>query len=199
MTGMSDVPRGTNSLLDRLKAMVLDEAQRQNLISAQSMETFDERHLQDSLQLAPLIRPGVLLDIGSGAGFPGMVLACVRTDRCHLVEPRARRAAFLSAVTADLGLTEHVDIHACKIERVALPPVQTITARAVASLDRLFAMAAHIADEKTRWVLPKGRSAASELAEARKTWQGDFRLVASSTDRDAAIVIAEGVRRRRAR
>lgn len=199
MTDLPDVPRGTNSLLDRLKALVLDEAQRQNLISAQSMETFDERHLQDSLQLAPLIRPGVLLDIGSGAGFPGMVLACVRTDRCHLVEPRARRAAFLSAVTADLGLTEHVDIHACKIERVALPPVQTITARAVASLDRLFAMAAHIADEKTRWVLPKGRSAASELAEARKTWQGEFRLVASHTDPEASIVIATGVRRRRSR
>jgi 16S rRNA (guanine527-N7)-methyltransferase len=123
----------------------------------------------------------------------------VRTDPCHLVEPRARRAAFLCGAVATLGLASHVTVHAAKIENVALPTVATITARAVASLDRLFAMAAHVADEKTRWVLPKGRSAASELAEARKTWQGDFRLVASSTDRDAAIVIAEGVRRRRAR
>ena len=197
--GMPDVPRETTERLDRLKAIVLAESRLQNLISESSIEAFDDRHLADSLQLLPLLPGGVMVDIGSGGGFPGLVLGCVRPDICHLVEPRAKRAAFLQTASHALGIEDHVDVHACKIERLELPPVAAITARAVASLDRLFAMAAHLADENTRWVLPKGRSAASELAEARKTWQGAFRLVASRTDPEAAIVIAEGVRRRRTR
>ncbi len=185
--------------MSRLKALVITESRLQNLISAASIETFDDRHLDDSLQLVPLLPPGEVIDIGSGGGFPGLVLGCVRSDICHLVEPRAKRAAFLEAACASLGIADHVRVHACRVERLERPPVAAITARAVASLDRLFAMAAHLADENTRWVLPKGRSAASELAEARKTWQGEFRLVASRTDPEAAIVIAAGVRRRRAR
>ena len=192
------VPRETE-LLDRLKALVLAEAQNQNLIAESSIVAFDDRHLADSLQLVPLLPDGTMVDIGSGGGFPGLVLGCVRADRCHLVEPRAKRAAFLDTASRSLGIDDHVHVHACRIERLTLPPVAAITARAVASLDRLFAMAIHLADDNTRWVLPKGRSAASELAEARKTWQGAFRLVASQTDPEAAIVIAEGVRRRRVR
>ena len=195
----TDVPRETAAVLDQLKAIVLAESRNQNLISESSIEQFDERHLRDSLQLVPLLPPGVHVDIGSGGGFPGLVIGCVRSDACHLVEPRAKRAAFLDAACDALGLAGHVHIHACRVERLELPPVAAITARAVASLDKLFAMAIHLTDENTRWVLPKGRSAASELAEARKTWQGEFRLVASLTDPEAAIVIAEGVRRRRAR
>ena len=199
LDGMPDVPRETTERLDRLKAIVLAESRLQNLISESSIEAFDDRHFADSLQLLPLLPGGVTVDIGSGGGFPGLVLGCVRLDICHLVEPRAKRAAFLRTASHTLGIEDHVHVHACKIERLELPPVAAITARAVASLDRLFAMAAHLADENTRWVLPKGRSAASELAEARKTWQGAFRLVASRTDPEAAIVIAEGVRRRRTR
>jgi 16S rRNA (guanine527-N7)-methyltransferase len=194
-----DVPRGTNDILARLKLLVLAESRHQNLISEGSIAAFDDRHIADSLQLLPFLPSGVIVDIGSGGGFPGLVLGCMRADPCHLVEPRAKRAAFLDSAALALGLSEHVHVHACRVERLLLPSVAAITARAVASLDRLFAMAAHIADENTRWVLPKGRSAASELEEARKTWQGSFRLVASQTDAEAAIVIAEGVRRRRSR
>ncbi len=194
-----DVPRETEERLAQLKALVLAESREQNLISESSVVAFDERHLADSLQLAPLLPAGVLVDIGSGGGFPGLVLGCVRADPCHLVEPRAKRAAFLDGARHALGIGDHVHVHGCKVERVTLPPVAAITARAVASLDRLFTMASHLADDETLWVLPKGQSAASELAEARKTWQGDFRLVASRTDPEAAIVLATGVRRRRAR
>jgi 16S rRNA (guanine527-N7)-methyltransferase len=196
---IADVSRGTRDILDRLKAIVLAESEHQNLISGASVAGFDDRHLADSLQLLPLLPAGPMIDIGSGGGFPGLVLACVRADPCHLIEPRAKRAAFLETASVALGVGDHVHVHACKVERVALPPVAAITARAVASLDKLFAMAIHLADDNTRWVLPKGRSAASELAEARKTWQGAFRLVASQTDPEASIVIAENVRRRRAR
>jgi 16S rRNA (guanine527-N7)-methyltransferase len=199
MTWETSVPRETAELLHRLKDAVIAESERQNLVSAATIPQFDERHLLDSLQLLPHLQDGVLVDIGSGGGFPGLVLACCRTDPIHLVEPRAKRATFLDATTQALGIGQRVTVHASKIERVALPPVRTITARAVASLDALFGMAAHLADESTRWVLPKGRSAASELEAARQTWQGAFRLVPSITDSEAAIVIAEGVRRRRAR
>ena len=195
---MIDVPRETSARLARLKQIVLDESERQNLIASSTVEHFDERHMTDSLQLAPLLQPGPLLDIGSGGGFPGLVLAALVETPVHLVEPRAKRAGFLHDAANTLGLL-HVTVHASKVERVDLPPVATITARAVATLGTLFEIAHHLADEKTRWVLPKGRGAASELEEARRTWQGDFRLVPSVTDAEAAIVIAEGVRRRRAR
>ena len=195
---LDDVPRETSALIERLKALVLAESEHQNLIATSTVESFDQRHITDSLQLAAFAKEGPLLDIGSGGGFPGLVLACVRASAIHLVEPRARRAAFLDRAAAELGL-DHVRVHSCKVERVDVNPVTTITARAVASLDALFAMAQHLSDENTRWVLPKGRGAASELEVARRTWQGDFRLVPSVTDAEAAIVIAEGVRRRRAR
>ncbi len=199
MSLVPDVPRETTDLLRLLKEIVIAEAKRQNLISAATIPQFDERHITDSLQLLPHIAAGPLLDIGSGGGFPGLVLACCREDAIHLVEPRAKRAEFLARAADALGIAGRVEVHAVKVERVALPPVTTITARAVAPLNALFAMASHIADETTRWVLPKGRSVASELEEARRTWQGSFRLVPSVTDPEAAIVIAEGVRRRRAR
>jgi 16S rRNA (guanine527-N7)-methyltransferase len=196
---MTDVPRETSELLSRAKALILAEASRQNLIAQSTVELFDVRHMEDSLQLADHAREGPLLDIGSGGGMPGLILACVLPDVIHMVEPRAKRASFLTEAVRELGLADKALVHASKVERIVLPPVATITARAVASLDRLFAMAEHLADENTRWVLPKGKSAASELEQAQKTWQGSFCLIPSVTDAEAAIVIAEGVRRRHAR
>lgn len=195
---MMDVPRETSERLTRLKQLVIAENEQQNLIAISTVEAFDERHLADSLQLAPYLLTGPLLDIGSGGGFPGLVIAALVDTPVHLVEPRAKRAAFLRDVAAKLRL-DHVTVHASKVERVSIPPVATITARAVANLATLFEIAHHLGDKNTRWVLPKGRGAASELEEAGRTWQGDFRLVPSVTDAEAAIVIAEGVRRRRAR
>ncbi|WBO22575.1 16S rRNA (guanine(527)-N(7))-methyltransferase RsmG [Sphingomonas abietis] len=199
MTMLADVPRETQERIAALKALVVEENGRQNLISAATIEAFEERHIADSLQLLALLPGGPMLDIGSGGGFPGLVLACTSTRVVHLVEPRSKRAAFLQSAADALGIAGHVHVHAKKVERVELPPVAAITARAVANLDTLFTIALHLSDENTRWVLPKGQSAASELAEARRTWQGEFRLISSVTDAQAAIVIAEGVRRRRAR
>jgi 16S rRNA (guanine527-N7)-methyltransferase len=194
---MTSVPRETRERLDQLANLVIEENQRQNLVSVSTLDAFETRHIEDSLQLAPLLPRGVLIDIGSGAGFPGLALSCVRDDPVHLVEPRARRAEFLSRAADDLGLP-HVTVHASKIERVQGVTADAITARAVANLSALFAMAAHCATPNTRWVLPKGRSAQSELDAARETWQGRFELVPSRTDPDAAIVLAHGVRRRKA-
>ena len=196
---LAHVPRETSERLEHLKALILDENQRQNLISASTIPAIEERHIADSLQLLTFLADGPLLDIGSGGGFPGLVLACAGERVVHLVEPRTRRADFLRSAAEALGIADRVEVHASKVERVTLDPVASITARAVANLSLLFEMAGHLADKKTIWVLPKGLSASSELEEARRTWQGEFRLVPSTTDDRAAIVIAEGVRRRSSR
>lgn len=194
---MIDVPRETRAKLDRLRDLVLAESTRQNLISASTIEAVDSRHIDDSLQLLPYVAGGILVDIGTGAGFPGLVLACCRHDPVHLVEPRGRRAAFLTQAVTALGLEPHTTVWPCRIEHLPLAEVDVITARAVAALPALFAAAEKIAGRQTRWVLPKGRSAESELATARTSWQGEFELVPSVTDPDARIVLASDVHRRR--
>jgi 16S rRNA (guanine527-N7)-methyltransferase len=194
------VSRETSDRLELLKSLVIEENQRQNLISASTVLSIEDRHIADSLQLLTFIPFGPLLDIGSGGGFPGLVLACAGERLVHLVEPRSKRAEFLRSAAHALGIADRVEVHAAKVERVILDrPVASITARAVASLSKLFEMAGHLADKNTQWVLPKGQSASSELEEAQRTWQGMFRLVPSTTDDQAAIVVAEGVRRRSSR
>jgi 16S rRNA (guanine527-N7)-methyltransferase len=190
------VPRETQDRFSLLQNLVIAETARQNLIAASSIPQFQNRHIDDSLQLLRHIPAGTLVDIGSGAGFPGLVLACCRTDPVHLVEPRAKRAAFLAQAVETLGIGGHTHVHKCPVERLALDPVAAITARAVAALPALFTMAAHLSNPRTIWVLPKGRSATTELAAAEASWQGDFRLIASATDPDAAIVVATAVKRR---
>lgn len=180
----------------RLQELILQESTRQNLIAQSTADEFQQRHLDDSLQLLPLLPPGTLVDIGSGAGLPGLVVACCRTDPVHLVEPRAKRAQFLREA-ADALCLEHVSVWQMKAERVGGLFAAGITARAVAPLETLFGMAGHLADETTRWVLPKGRTARSELEAARRSWQGRFELIPSRTDDQAAIVVATGVRRRK--
>jgi 16S rRNA (guanine527-N7)-methyltransferase len=194
-----DVPRETWDRLEHLQALVIEETGRQNLVSAATIPDFRTRHISDSLQLLVHVQDGLLLDIGSGAGFPGLALACCRSGMTHLVEPRKRRANFLSQAAESLGIADRVTVHHAKVERISIFPAATITARAVAPLTALFAMAEHIADANTRWLLPKGQTAVMELEAARQTWQGGFRLIPSATNPDAAILIAENVRRRRAR
>ncbi len=178
--------------------MLLAENERQNLISRSSAEHLWTRHIEDSLQLldhAPA--EARWLDIGSGAGLPGMVLAIAGVRSITLVEPRRLRTDFLERSRVSLGLT-NVTVVIGKVEQLT-GAFDIITARAVAPLTRLFDLAGPLMAPGGRWVLPKGRSAEKELEEARSTWQGDFRLVPSRTDPDAQILVAEGVRRRMGR
>jgi 16S rRNA (guanine527-N7)-methyltransferase len=191
-----DVSRETSERLRILEKVVLAESKHQNLVSAASINDFKIRHIDDSLQLVPLLPDGPLIDIGSGAGFPGLVLACCRTTLVHLVEPRARRAGFLERAVTALDLTSHTVVHKMAVQRLVAPTAACITARAVASLGQLFEMAIHLAGPDTVWVLPKGRTASVELEAARISWQGEFDLIPSVTDPEAAIVLAKGVRRR---
>jgi 16S rRNA (guanine527-N7)-methyltransferase len=189
------VSRETLEKLGHYVELLREENARQNLVSMSTLDAVWERHVLDSAQLVRF-QPQVgasWCDLGSGAGLPGIVIACLVTGHCTLVEPRRRRADFLHRVVESLRL--EATVRCAKAERVE-GRYDTITARAVASLGRLLEISHHLSTGKTRWVLPKGRSVASELAEAQRTWQGVFHVERSATDVDSYIVIGTGVRAR---
>jgi 16S rRNA (guanine527-N7)-methyltransferase len=192
------VSRETEEKLQAYVALLLAENERQNLISKSSAEAIWSRHIDDSLQLldhGPA--EANWLDVGSGAGLPGIVLAVAGVRQITLVEPRPLRTQFLERCRDQLAL-DGVSIVTGKVEQLR-GSFDVITARAVAALDKLFALGEPLIAPGGRWVLPKGRSAEKELVEARATWQGDFRLVSSRTDPEARILVARQVRRRTGR
>jgi 16S rRNA (guanine527-N7)-methyltransferase len=189
-----DVSRETSEKLEAYAALLIAENKAQNLIARSTEDDLWNRHFADAAQLLHWVPAGSWLDIGSGAGLPGLVIAILSDSFVSLVEPRRLRADFLRRAVETLALTSRAEVLQCKVEAVRHAPFDVITARAVASLPRLFAMAAHLSHKGTTWVLPKGRSAKSELDEARRTWQGSFRLEPSRTDPDAQILVATGVR-----
>lgn len=187
------VSRETFSRLEAFVERLKSESQRQNLVSAASLEQIWERHIVDSAQLVRFepYPSASWVDVGSGAGLPGIVLACLVEGPITLVEPRRLRAEFLRATVEGLGLRAAVEC--AKIERIA-GPFDVITGRAVAPLAKFFELSEHLSTEKTVWVLPKGCGAQSELAEATRAWQGVFHVEPSVTDADSRIVVGTGVR-----
>src|SRR3546814_4300310 len=146
---------------------------RMNLVGPATLPHLWARHFLDSAQLldhAPG-RPLDWLDLGSGAGFPGLVIAIMRPDvTMTLVESRAKKCAFLKAVAERCGVADRVTVLGERAE--ALPPARfdVISARALASLAPLFGWGLRFAESDPLWLLPKGASVESELAEARKTF-----------------------------
>ena len=190
-----DVSRETFGQLQRFAAMLQDENQRKNLIAPNSVGELWHRHILDGAQLLGLAeRVASWLDIGSGPGLPGLVIAILGGVPMTLNEPRKLRADFLRRMVAQLRLSQ-VEIAECKVERMS-GKFDVITARAVAPLDKLFGMACHLAHSETKWVLPKGERAQSELDDALEAWQGSFRLAQSRTHPASAIIVAEHVQRR---
>jgi 16S rRNA (guanine527-N7)-methyltransferase len=191
-----DVPRETLDRLDHYSALLRAENEHQNLVSSTTLETMWQRHIRDSAQLVPLgSAGGPWVDIGSGAGLPGMVIALLTSAPVTLVEPRRLRADFLQRCVDTLGLADRVTVIAAAAAAVS-GRFDTITARAVAALPKLFGLAHHLSHPGTVWVLPKGRSGEKELAQARQEWQGRFVTRPSLTDGDAVIVLATDVARR---
>ena len=183
--------------LSRYVEALLAANASQNLISRSSEALVWARHILDSAQLLRFAPDaGSWLDVGSGPGLPGVVIALLQDQPVTLVEPRRKRAEFLAEITAQLSLS-HVTLAATGVERVQSPPFGAITARAYAALTHIFATARHLADAETIWVLPKGRSAEGELDEARRSWTGMFHVEQSLSDSAARIIVASGVKARR--
>lgn len=176
--------------------LLLAANKTQNLISTSSEKAIWDRHILDSAQLlafAPNARSW--LDVGSGAGLPGLILAIISERPILLVEPRRKRVEFLREMSERLSLS-NVTIQQAVIERVSGQIFDAVTARAYAALPDIFASTVQLTNSSTIWVLPKGRSAGRELDEARQAWQGVFHVERSLTDEQARIIVATGIRPR---
>ncbi len=190
-----NVSRETSDLLKRYAELLLDENAKQNLVSKSSEPTLWDRHIVDSAQLIRFASPGQSwTDIGTGPGLPGLVLAILDPGKMILVEQRRRRVEFLEAVASELQLANVKIVHGRT--EATRSKTEFITARAVASPGALFDMSSHLRHAGTTYVLPRGRSAQSELAELQNTWQGAFTLHRSLTSDEASILVARNVRRR---
>lgn len=180
--------------LERFVDLLIAENAQQNLIAASTIPTMWVRHIADSAQLLALDRrdgDGLWIDLGSGAGLPGLVIAILSTRPILLVESRKRRCDFLRSVAGDLGLT-HVEVVEAPLERIETRPAAAISARAFAPLDKLLDLSARFSTESTHWLLPKGRNAVKELALLPQPWQRMFHVEQSRTDADSQILVGTG-------
>ena len=180
--------------LDRLASLLRAENREQNLIAKVTEDILWLRHFADSAQLLAHVprETGVWLDLGTGAGFPGLVIAALRPEApVILVESRRRRADWLMRVIADLGLS-HAQIEAQRLEKVETIQANVISARAFAPLDKLVRLSGRFSTRDTTWLLPKGRSARQEVAALPEKVSALFHVEQSLTDDEAGIIVGKG-------
>ena len=183
--------------IEAFAALVLEENQRQNLIAKPTEPHIWQRHIADSAQLIENVSRetfganagGAWLDLGSGPGFPGLVIAALNPNMpVVLVESRSRRAEFLTRCIAALDLPK-CRVEAQRLERVAPFPARAISARAFAPLPKLLTLSAPFSTSATCYVLPKGRSAAQELEALKPAIRAMFHVKHSLTDPEAGIIV----------
>jgi 16S rRNA (guanine527-N7)-methyltransferase len=199
---LTPVSRETTALLDRFAGFLLPWTQKTNLIARSTIPTVWTRHIADSLQLLALAPDAECwVDLGSGAGFPGIVIACALADRAgavvHLVESNGKKATFLREAANHLQISAVV--HAVRIEEFVknsgLRP-DVVTARALAPLDHLLHLAGPLLKTGAQGLFPKGQDVEGELTRASKYWNIDTELIPSRTSPEGRILVVRGLRRR---
>jgi 16S rRNA (guanine527-N7)-methyltransferase len=197
---LTPVSRETLDRLDRFVAVLLEWQQRMNLIASSTEPNLWTRHIADSLQLLALApQARIWVDLGSGAGFPGVVLACALADnpgaRVHLVERSTKKAAFLREIVHVTGAP--AEVHPVRledfVENLAVP-VDVVTARALAPLAALLSATYPLLKTGTLGLFPKGQDVDGELTEAAKCWSIQSSLAPSLTDPRARVVCVTGIR-----
>jgi 16S rRNA (guanine527-N7)-methyltransferase len=199
---LTPVSRETEERLDRFVELLLAWQKTTHLVSPASIPKLWTRHVSDSLQLLDLAPAARLwVDLGSGGGFPGLVIACALADKSaaqvHLVESNNRKASFLREAVRITGAPAVVE--AMRIEKfVANFPgaPDAITARALLPFKSLINNSFYLLSRGALGLFPKGRDVAVELTEAGKYWNIDYNLVPSRTDSLARIVVVRGLDRR---
>jgi 16S rRNA (guanine527-N7)-methyltransferase len=196
---LTPVSRETLARLDTFVALLLEWQNRVNLVAASTLESVWTRHVADSLQLlaqAPEARNWV--DLGSGGGFPGLVIACALADdpnaRMHLVESNGKKAAFLREA-ARITNSPAV-IHPVRIEDFVhkfRESPQIVTARALAPLEQLLGTAYPLLKRGAVGLFPKGQNVDAELTAATKCWKLEAALAPSVTDAKARIVVVRNL------
>ena len=168
-----------------------------NLIAARDADVIRERHVEDSLQLVPLMPAGVerAIDLGTGGGFPGLILAIATGVPFHLIESDRRKASFLRTAVLETGAT--ATVHCCRIEDAALPPAPLVTARALAPLPRLLPLAARLLTPDGVCLLLKGAKAEAELAAAETDWAMTVDQIPSRTSAGGIVLRLAGLRAKR--
>jgi 16S rRNA (guanine527-N7)-methyltransferase len=192
---LTPVSRETEGRLEQFLALLNDWQQRVNLVAPSTVPKVWTRHVADSLQLlqlAPLAQTWV--DLGTGGGFPGLVIACALAEtpgaQVHLVESNARKAAFLRAAIASTGAPALV--HATRVVdfmQNAPDTIEIVTARALAPLADLLAAAYPLLKHGAKGLFLKGQDVGAELTDATKYWTLKASLVPSRTDPDARVVV----------
>jgi 16S rRNA (guanine527-N7)-methyltransferase len=197
---LTPVSRETAARLDRFVALLLKWQRTTHLISPSTVQTLWTRHIADSLQLIDLAREAhVWADMGSGAGFPGLVLACAFREpgkRVHLIESNIRKAAFLREAVA--ATESPAVVHAVRMQKFVESvdgKIDVVTARAVSPLDPLLRECAPLLRAGTLGLFPKGQDVASELTAASRYWRITAELVPSRTDSRGRIVVVRGLER----
>jgi 16S rRNA (guanine527-N7)-methyltransferase len=197
------VPRETIHRLIRYADLLIEWQKRANLVSARTLPHLWDRHFADSAQILRLApSAGVWLDLGSGAGFPGLVIAILRANhanfRMHLVESTAKKCAFLSEVAR--ASSAPVEIHCMRIEELSktatsLKP-KIVTARALAPLPHLLELAAPWLGRGARGLFMKGRDAGKEIESAKRRFNFNCHLHPSMTGDDSWILEISDVAKR---
>ena len=202
------VSRETRHALEIYEATLLKWQKAVNLVGPSTLKDVWHRHFLDSAQLAPLIptrpdgAPTVILDIGSGGGFPGLVLAVLAATGAlrapaitvHLVDANTRKCAFLKEVARTTGA--QAAIHRSRIENLPPFPVDVVMARAFAPLPRLLDLAGGFLDQPDCHPLGlflKGRGVDEELTEARKQWKMRVETIVSMTDPEGVVLRIEDI------
>ena len=164
-----------------------------NLISGNTVDNVWSRHFLDSAQLYDLVPRGAktLLDIGSGAGFPGMVLAVMGVKNVTLVEADSRKCLFLSEVLRQTGT--HANIVNCRIEEFDGGYYDIITARALAPMDKLLTYINPHFGPGTKGIFLKGKQVGCELTKAKKQWKLEYKAVPSITNDRGSIIVVEKI------
>lgn len=199
---MVPVSRETAAKLDLFVDELLRVAPFINLIARSTIPNIWTRHVADSLQLLALAPDAKCwVDLGSGAGFPGLVIACALADRAgaemHLVESTGKKAAFLREAASHIQVP--VVVHPVRIEdfvKNSRVRADVVCARALAPLDELLKLAQPLLRSGARGLFPKGQDVEGELTKASKYWNIDAELVPSKTSPQGRIVVVRGLHHR---
>ena len=198
-----NVSRETMMLLTTYEEMLREWQEKMNLVSKSSLEFAWQRHFLDSMQLFDLIPENakIVYDFGSGAGFPGLVLAIMSKEKTpylkfKLVESIKKKTMYLNAVKEKCGL-DNVEIINERIENIVAEKADVITSRAMASLTDLLKYSQKFCSSKTRCIFLKGKSFQEEISEAQKFWSFKCDVLPSQESDEGVILIITDIKKRR--
>ena len=198
-----NVSRETLEILSRFIDILSVWQGKMNLVSNNSLAEIWTRHIADSYQLYQYLNSDAkcVYDIGSGAGFPAIVLAIAsmvdsRPTKFTMIESITKKTVYLNAVKNELNL-KNVQILNARSENLKLPPADFITARAVANLNKLFGLSYPLTDKNTVLIFPKGKTYQEELSDAKKNWLFDVQIKNSEIEQEGVVLIFSNLRKKK--